>query len=49
MITLRPKEHGMKVKPEHIEKTYKLNNGEALYVTKPVRGFNLLILERDVW
>lgn len=49
MIRLRPREHGIEFRKEHIQQTYNLNKGKALYVTKPVNGFNLLVFERDGW
>jgi hypothetical protein len=46
-ITLKPKQHSIKFKPEHVE-TIKLNKGKAFYVTKPI-GANVLVFERDGW
>jgi hypothetical protein len=49
MLHIRPKEYGLKVNREHIEKTFKLNDGQGIYVTKLIRSFNLFIFERDGW
>jgi hypothetical protein len=48
-IRLRPKNHRIKFKKEHIEQTYNLKSGKALLLTEPVNGFNLLVFERDGW
>ncbi len=49
-IDVRPLKHKMDFSDKLIPKTFKLNSGTiALYEDKLVRGFNLLIFEKDGW
>ncbi|RID83326.1 hypothetical protein D1953_16505 [Peribacillus asahii] len=46
-LTLRPKKHAIKFKPERINKTIELDYGTAFFVKSPVS--NNLIFERGNW
>jgi hypothetical protein len=46
-LTLRPKKHAIKLNPERINKTIKLDNGIAIYVTHG--NSNNLIFEKEDW
>lgn len=49
-IDIRPLQHKIDFSDKPITKTFKLNNGiTALYADNLIRGFNLLIFERDDW
>lgn len=49
-IDIRPLQHKIDFSDKPITKTFKLNNGiTALYADNLIRGFNLLIFERDGW
>ncbi|MGJ7922562.1 hypothetical protein [Neobacillus sp. LXY-4] len=46
-LTLRPKKHAIKFKPEHIDKIVKLDNGKELFVVK--RAANIFVFEGEDW
>ncbi|WP_244951523.1 hypothetical protein [Sutcliffiella horikoshii] len=47
-ISIQPVKYGMDFRDNHIDQKIKLDDGnEAIYSTKAVNGFNLLVFERD--
>jgi hypothetical protein len=49
-IEVKPIKYSLEFKKKYIDQTFKLNDGsKALYITKFVRGFNLLVFEKNGW
>jgi hypothetical protein len=48
MIRIQPNKYGIPIRKEHIDQTLKLKDGKtAIYTTKLVNGFNLLVFEKN--
>jgi hypothetical protein len=48
MIRVHPVKYGLPIRKEHIDQALKLKDrSKAVYATKIVRGFNLLVYERN--
>jgi hypothetical protein len=50
MIRVQPVKYGLPIRKEHIDQTFKLNDGsKAIYSTKIARGFNLFVFKKNGW
>jgi hypothetical protein len=48
MIRIQPVKYGLPIREEHIDQIFQLRDGsKAIYITKVVNGFNLLVFEKN--